>query len=129
MAPHQEALSKGTKNIVVENGYYSIETESDTDKLLLITAPYEDGWKAYVDGQEVQIEAYQDAFLSIPLKAGSHTVELRFTPPGWKAGLLASAVGVVLFAAGTVLFLKKKKESAVVAETDNSKSNNEEEKS
>ncbi len=130
MAPQKEALSQGTKSIVVENGHYEIETESDADKLLVITAPYEDGWKAYVDGQEVCIEAYQDALLSIPLTAGSHKIELCFTPPGWKAGLLASAAGVVLFAVVSVVLVKKKKESAVTvsAEADNSQSNTEEEK-
>ena len=132
--PHRDSLTKGMKNIVVENGHYVIETESDKEKLLLITAPYEKGWKAYVDGVETEITAYQDAFLSIPLSAGTHKVELRFTPPGWNIGLIASAAGLLLFAVMTVLVLKKKKEKAeavveVAVEASNDiKPNTEEEK-
>ena len=134
MAPHQAALSQGTKSVVVENGHYVIETESDKEKLLLITAPYEKGWKAYVDGVKTEITAYQDALLSIPLSAGSHKIELRFTPPGWNIGLIASAAGLLIFAVTTVLILKKKKEKAeaaveAVAEaSDDIKTNTEEEK-
>ena len=132
IAPHKDALTSGMKNIVVENGHYVIETESDKAKLLLITAPYEKGWKACVDGKETKIEAYQDAFIAIPLEAGSHTIELRFTPPGWKAGLVASAAGLLIFAVVTVLILKKKEkvEASVVSEeaSDDIKPNTEEEK-
>ncbi len=117
IAPHKEALSSGMKDIVVENGHYVIRTESDQAKLLLITAPYEKGWKACVDGQETKIVAYQDAFIAIPLEAGAHTVELRFTPPGWKAGLAASCAGLLIFAVVTVMILKKKeKKEAAVSE-------------
>ena len=105
------------KDIVVENGHYGIRTESDQAKLLLITAPYEKGWKACVDGQETKIVAYQDAFIAIPLEAGAHTVELRFTPPGWKAGLAASCAGLLIFAVVTVMILKEKeKKEAAVSE-------------
>lgn len=131
--PHRDILTQGMKNIVVENGHYVIETESYKAKLLLITAPYEKGWKACVDGKETEIVAYQDAFIAIPLEAGSHTVELRFTPPGWNAGLAASAAGLLIFAVTTVLVLKKKKKvetAEVKAEeaSDDTKPKTEEEK-
>ena len=128
IAPHKEALTKDLKNVVVENGHYEIETASDSDKLLIITAPYEDGWKAYVDGQETKIEAYQDAFISIPLSAGSHKIELRFTPPGWNAGLIATAAGILIFAVMTVVILKKKEKGQETAVSDDTQMKTEEEK-
>ena len=128
IAPHKEALTKDLKNVVVENGRYEIETASDSDKLLIITAPYEDGWKAYVDGQETKIEAYQDAFISIPLSAGSHKIELRFTPPGWNAGLIATAAGILIFAVMTVVILKKKEKGQETAASDDTQMKTEEEK-
>ena len=128
--PHQDKLKQGMKSIQVENGHYVIETESDSEKLLLITAPYEKGWKAYVDGVETEITAYQDAFISIPLTAGSHKVELRFTPPGWKIGLVASAAGFLLLIAVSFVVLKKKEKAPVpVSEaSEDSSLKNEEEK-
>ena len=93
-----------------------IETDTTEDKGILITAPYEKGWKAYVDGKETDIIAYQDALLYVPVSAGAHKVELCFTPPGWKAGLLASGLGVVVLAAVSFVLLRKKKSSEAVAE-------------
>ncbi|MBO7565052.1 MAG: YfhO family protein [Clostridiales bacterium] len=109
IAPHTEALSEGVKNVTVKNGHYEIDVDASEDELLLITAPYEKGWKAYVDGKETEIIAYQDALLSVDPGAGSHHVELRFTPPGWNAGLVASGLGLLIFAAVTVMILRKKK--------------------
>ncbi|MBR5039497.1 MAG: YfhO family protein [Clostridiales bacterium] len=116
MAPQKEALTDGLKSVDVTNGHYVIETDTTEDKGILITAPYEKGWKAYVDGKETEIIAYQDALLYVPVSAGAHKVELRFTPPGWKAGLLASGLGVVVFAAVSFVLLRKKKSSEAVAE-------------
>ena len=117
MAPQKEALTSGLKSVQIENGHYVIETETQETSGVLITAPYEKGWKAYVDGKETEIVAYQDALLYIPVSEGAHKVELRFTPPGWKIGLLMSGFGVVVFAAVSFLLLKKKKSSdAVVSE-------------
>ena len=113
--PHMAALSTGLESVAVENGHYTVKTSSGEDRLLILTVPYEKGWEATVDGQKVEIQAYQNAFLSIPLSAGSHTVELRFTPPGWKAGLAASALGILLFAALSILILRKKEEKGAAA--------------
>ena len=114
MAPQKEALTDGLKSVDVTNGHYLIETDTAEDAGILITAPYEKGWKAYVDGKETEIIAYQDALLYIPVSAGAHKVELRFTPPGWNVGLLASGLGVVVFAAVSFLLLRKKKSSETV---------------
>ena len=111
MTPHKEALTSGLTGVTVENGHYVVHTDAGEDRFLLITAPYEKGWKAEVDGQETAIVAYQDAFIGIPLTAGAHTVELRFTPPGLKAGLAASATGVLLFIAMSAVMLRKKRPS------------------
>ena len=85
-----------------------MKTNAQEDRLLIVTASYEDGWEAYVDGQKTEILPYQDAFLSVPVSSGAHTVELKFTPPGWKVGLAASAAGILLFAAMTFVMLRKK---------------------
>ena len=114
IAPHKAALTSGLDNVSVENGHYVVNTNASEDRLLIVTASYEDGWEAYVDGQKTDVLPYQDALLSVPVPSGAHTVELKFTPPGWKIGLVASACGLVLFVAMTFVMLSKKKESSAV---------------
>lgn len=112
IAPHQEKLAATVSDLNVKDGHVTLTATSDTEKLLFTTIPYENGWEAWVDGQKTDLVAYQDAFLSIPLSAGTHTIELKFTPPALKAGLAASAVGVVLFVALSIVVTRKKKETA-----------------
>ena len=68
------------------------------DGLLFLTIPYAEGWSAVVDGQEAEIVSIQDALMGIRLKAGSHDISLRYTPAGFKAGLIISIVSVVMIA-------------------------------
>lgn len=85
--------------------------------LFYTSIPYEDGWTAYVDGQEVALARGYDpkaesvpltnAVISFTLPAGTHEIELRYTTPGLKLGAVISAVSTLIFAAG-LIFLRKK---------------------
>ncbi len=91
--------------------------EAKADGLFYTSIPYEPGWTAYVDGEAVSLaEGYDpkekdvaltDAVISFPLSAGTHTIELRYTAPGFIPGLVISLVSLLLFAA-LCIFLRKK---------------------
>ena len=69
--------------------------------------PYEPGWKAYVDGEEVAIcEGYdpssedvmlKDAVISFPLDEGFHIIEMKYDAPGLGTGALISLGSALLF--------------------------------
>ena len=65
--------------------------------------PYDEGWRAYVDGEEVDVEETGDGFLAIWPDAGQHEIVLRFVPQGFKLGLLISICGWITFVALNVL--------------------------
>ena len=75
----------------------TLTTSNESDKLLFTSIPYEAGWEAWIDGQKVEIQAYQDAFLSIPISAGQHRIELKFDPPGLKSGIVLSVAGALMY--------------------------------
>lgn len=50
-----------------------------------------------VDGEEVDYEHFCDAFISIPLKEGSHDIILKYTTPNLKLGALLSGGALFLF--------------------------------
>ncbi len=114
----KNVMTAGMHSIMVDNGHYEIEVDAKEDSVLLITAPYEKGWTACVDGNEAEITAYQDAFLSVPVSAGAHKVELKFTPPGLRAGIAASAAGVLAFVFISVFLTRKKGEKKQRREDD-----------
>ena len=78
--------------------------------------PYDSGWRIYIDGEKVETEAVgkgrndqsdEDVCqLIIPITEGEHSVKLKYTPNGIKAGALIS--GVALLAVIALLIFKKR---------------------
>ena len=86
------------------------------DGLFYTSVPYEPGWTATVDGEEVELGAtfdpsaetvkLTDAVIAFPLNAGTHTVTLRYRTPGLTAGAIISVASLLAF--GALLYLRKK---------------------
>lgn len=90
------------------------------DGLLFLSIPYAEGWSAVVDGEPAEIVSIQDALMGIRLGKGSHDITIRYTPAGFKEGLLISAVSVLAIALMFVIpaitgKAKKNKENVAVA--------------
>lgn len=79
----------------------------DQNKFLCLTIPYSQGWKAYVDGKEVTLYQANTMYMGIDLVKGEHQIELRYTTPGLKVGIVCSLVGCLSFM-GIVYFYKKR---------------------
>ena len=87
------------------------------DGLFYTSVPYVEGWRAYVDGKEVEITPVGKAMLAFKLDKGLHFVELRYTPEGFVPGLIISILGVLIFAALIILTKKKAGASAQLKQT------------
>ncbi|WP_086315248.1 hypothetical protein A5821_002690 [Enterococcus sp. 7F3_DIV0205] len=61
--------------------------ELTEDQVILTTIPFDKGWTAYVDGKRTEIPTFKDAFLTLRVPKGKHTVEFVFLPQGFKLGL------------------------------------------
>lgn len=64
------------------------------DGVLFTSIIYEKGWSVTVDGQPVDTTAFKDAFVSIPLAAGTHEIEFSYIPYGLPIGMLISGVSL-----------------------------------
>ena len=74
----------GTINIAKSNQWFAT------------TIPYNDGWKAYIDGKEVPTYKIQQTFIGFPISKGKHQVKLTFTPPYLYQGLVVSVISLML---------------------------------
>lgn len=80
------------------------------DDYLFLSIPYDKGWKATVDGKETKLLKLNDAFLGLDLEKGTHTVELKYTSPGFVIGAIVSSISLfVTLLLGFVLSRKQKK--------------------
>jgi hypothetical protein len=64
--------------------------------LVVADALVRDGWTTTVDGKPADLIRGNHAFASVWVPAGEHTVELRYTAPGLRAGIAVSAMSMVL---------------------------------
>lgn len=79
------------------------------DETMIFTIPYDEGWNAYVDGQQVDIHSWQNALVSVDLKPGEHTIRLVYTPSGLNQGCLLSGLGILCSVFVICGFKKKNK--------------------
>ena len=84
-------------------GSLVLEVNAGSDGWLEIMNTWYPGWRATVDGSPAVVYRADGAFLAVPVSAGSHKVELYYTPSGFIFGSLFSIL-VLLF----VLFLWRK---------------------
>ena len=77
------------------------------NRLLLVSIPYADGWKAFVDGRRVPILRGNIMNMALPMEKGRHRIELVYETPMLKAGAVISVMTLILFF-GFVLIKKRR---------------------
>lgn len=75
---------------------YGTVTAEDGD-ILATSIPYEKGWRATIDGERVDVEKVNYAFVGVPLTAGQHKVTLHYLPPYWPYVAWLSLIAAVVF--------------------------------
>lgn len=88
---------------------------TDQSSHMLVTIPYNKGWKVKVDGQLVETKSAIGDLLSFPITAGHHEIEMVFIPDGWELGWLISSLSILtillIFKGKAILAVIKSKKS------------------
>ena len=87
------------------------------DGLFYTSIPYEEGWTATVDGEEVEITPVGNSLLAFKLSKGEHTIRLTYYPKGFWIGVAVSSICVLAFACIClyVYVFRKRSKKAVTA--------------
>ena len=85
----QVVLQKPKKDNHIEG-----QVTAQNDGWAFFAIPFEDGWKAYVDGKEIPIHQANIGFTAIKVTQGMHEIVLRYETPYLKTGIMISAFGV-----------------------------------
>lgn len=83
-----------------------ISVESRNPAILLLSDNSYDGWKAYVNGKEVEIYRANYSFRSVVVPEGKSIVEFKYEPDSFRYGSYLSALGIIGIA---LLFIFRKK--------------------
>lgn len=98
-----EYQSQSLRNVDYGNNYINGSYSAEKNSILFFSIPFSSGWKASIDGKEVDTFPVHSAFTGIEAPEGEHKVKLRFTPEGFKAGLVVSIISLLL---AILLFIK-----------------------
>lgn len=76
---------------------------AQTDGYMLMSVPYDLGWKIYVDGVPTKQESIEDALTLVPVSAGTHEISMKYTPEGLYWGMTISIICGIIFVALWIL--------------------------
>ena len=79
-----------------DDGYVAGAYTAREAGFLLLTIPYDEGWRAQVNGQEVKCRRGADALTVIPVEEGVNQIVLAYRVPGLGAGIMASCAAFLL---------------------------------
>lgn len=75
------------------------------DKYLCFSIPNYDGWSAYVDGEKTTLDEYNIMYMGFPINKGNHHIELKYSTPLFKEGLVITALSLSAF---VIMSIKRK---------------------
>ena len=91
-----------------EDGHVSGTYHADQTTGLLLSIPYDKGWKVTVDGTAVELSpAYGGGMSLIEVPTGDHEIEMTYRSPGLGAGIIVSGVAAASIAALALIRRKR----------------------
>ncbi len=79
-----------------EEGHVSGTYHADQATGLLLSIPYDKGWKVTVDGTAVELSpAYGGGMSLIEVPAGEHEIEMTYRSPGLSIGMISSLASTI----------------------------------
>lgn len=98
-----DAINTLSKNAMTLEAFSENEitgtVTTDFDGYLLMSVPYDLGWSIYIDGSPVKQESLIDALTMVPITAGNHTITMKYSPEGFKIGVVITIICVIILVA------------------------------
>lgn len=94
------ALNQNTlSNLQFNDRGFSGRVQIENDGFLFIALPFSNGFKAYVNGEEVKIERANCGYMGINLPSGENYIEFVYHTPGlfWGINISLIAIIIILF--------------------------------
>lgn len=83
-------------DLTIENGQVSCTVQAGDNRKLFTSVPYEKGWTVSVNSQTITPETMDDCLMVIPLEEGENHIEMTYSVPGGKEGIMVSVAGAIL---------------------------------
>ena len=99
-------LNRDVHDVAFPINGMKVSLENKEKEILFAAVPYSEGWKAYDNGEPIEVLKADVGFMALEMEPGEHNIQFAYHTPGLLAGLLISLGSVVGF---TVLQVLKKR--------------------
>lgn len=80
-----------------DNDGFSAKIDLPSKNLVFFSVPYDDGWKAYVNSEPVEIEKVNLGFMAVACDSGTSDIRFVYRTPGLYAGIAITGGAVIVF--------------------------------
>lgn len=91
-----------------KDGKVELKYDCADKNTLLITLPYDEGWKVSVNGKAGEIYQAADSLMAVDVEQGENTIVLEYKVQGLKSGIAISIIGITLFLVSELANRRKK---------------------
>lgn len=91
----EKRTGAGTPEAAKSSISFSITGDQSRNRVL-IPLSFSPGWSARVNGENRSLKDFGGLFMVLPIDQGENRVELSFSPPGLKAGILITILTLIL---------------------------------
>ncbi|MBQ3602747.1 MAG: YfhO family protein [Clostridia bacterium] len=105
----QVKINKATAatEFILNSEGFSCNTSGSKTRLIYFSIPHDNGWKAYINGEETDIYTINGGLMGIIVPAGESEIEFEFTTPGLKAGIILSIIVLLILLVFYIIDKKK----------------------
>ncbi|SDY13901.1 YfhO family protein [Thermoactinomyces sp. DSM 45892] len=114
----KQKREQSLQNVSFDSTHVKGDIKADKEGILYLSIPYSKGWKAKVDGKEVETMKVNSTFVGVPITKGEHKVELSYFTPNLLVGTGISFV-TLLSLIGYFWWERKRRNRYQVGDSEN----------
>ncbi len=103
-----ELSEQHMENVVYDSTHIQGDIIMKQAGKVMLSVPYEAGWKVCVNGEPVETGLFADCLMTISLEPGEYEISMEYDPKGRQEGIVISIMSAILF--GVLFVLNRKKE-------------------
>lgn len=89
------------------DGFSAQITLSESD-LVFFSVPYDEGWRATVNGEKAEIYKVNVGFMAVECSAGDNEIRFDYEPPGLNVGIIITLISLLILLVYWVLSVRPK---------------------
>ena len=93
----------------MNNSGFHAEITLEKENLVFFSVPYDDGFTAYVNGQEADIVEVDEGLMAVLCPAGENSIDFVYQPDGIRLSRALTLGGIVVWLAYTAYFVWRKR--------------------